>query len=142
MQGLSNTLSANEQEDEIPLLSYDALTNKEVDLMSARLTRIEEILEEQDTKMTASAARIAALEKENSLLIGKINSVASELSVIKEMLAKNTESKGKGFVQKSSTRVAPTSTQKALGTDGDTASGSISATCGGTRSEDNSTSHV
>jgi len=95
LEKLTAALAEVDTDDGVPIPDTDALTTKEVDAISARSSRIEETMEEHDLQLKTAGVRIAALETENSLLVGKINVLSQEISKIKEMLPGGSLDRGK-----------------------------------------------
>jgi len=112
---LSSTMDSIEKEEAAPIPDVDALNTSQFDALSEKSVRMEEMVEDHETKLTASTTRIAALERENSILVQRINNLSSEMSRIKETVS--TSSGGeRGISSQSGRESAPkTSAPKASG---------------------------
>lgn len=86
LEKLASALAEIDTEDSVPIPDEDVMMTHEVDAISARSSRIEGMMEDHGLQLQTANVRIAALEKENSLLVGKINGMVQEIARIKEML--------------------------------------------------------
>lgn len=97
LKELTSAMSSIDTDEGAPIPHEDALTTHEIDEMSARSSRIEDAIEDHQTQLQTSRVRIAALESENSILLGKINKLLNDVAGIKETLAMGgTEGKPSG----------------------------------------------
>lgn len=116
IQALTSAMSEADADNGVPIPDADALTSNEIDMMSARSSRLEETIEDHTLQLHSSSVRIKSLEDENSHLVARINVLTTELSKIKEMLtspsgtANSTGSlKGKTLGASSLTKAPPSS---------------------------------
>lgn len=86
LQRLTTTLSSIESDNRTPVPEDDLMRSADYDQVSARSSKIEEVVDNHSNMLVSTQARILALETENSLLVSRINALIADMAAIKERL--------------------------------------------------------